>query len=245
MSIDWGRFRTAKNTQEISKMLLTAIRPDNYGKGDGEWCRTELINERSAAAAIARRYVEGVKNDGSISESGPMRSKDGLEFTVRLKVLSRQACTEDADGHGINTWDTTEVEKENFNREWCPQVDDKPLQGDKVWVKGNAYTHDPETGEPLTKKFRLALKARVEARMGRAIKPALATHRHSKYPVDADGCITVPYITAVQLLSLKGRGLVLPQFKSGASRGNDKETRQITNWLFEESCDEPQPKKKK
>jgi len=242
MAIDWSKFTGAKNAQEARVQMVEIIRPDNYGKGAEEWCLTELINERSSESGMALRYVEGVDPAGKKVGQGAMKTDAGLEFVVKLRVLSRQACFEAADGKGINTWDTTDVDDVNWNDEYCPQIGDKPVEGDVVWVEGNALTHDPHTGKPLIKRYKLALKARVEAKLGRTIKPSIATHHHSKYTVDAGGCITVPYLIAVQLLSLKGRGLVLPQFSEGAGRLKDKKVRQITNWLFEEAFNKPKDK---
>ena len=245
MSIDWTKFTGARNAQEARVKMVEMIRPDNYGKGDGQWCLTELINERSSEAEMAIRHIEGVGTDGKKAQSGAMKTPSGLEFTVKLRVLSRQACFETVDGKGINSWDTTDTEDENWNNELCPLAIDKPVKGDVVWVKGNALTHDPQTGKPLIKRYKLALKARVEAQLGRTIKPHIATHYHEKYTVDANSCITVPYLTAVQLLKSKGRGLVLPQFTEGAGRVKDKKVRQITNWLFEEVTPDEEVKKKR
>ncbi len=248
MAIDWGQFKNAESGAPAAALLIENFRPDNYGKGDGEWCLTEILNARSGAASSAIRYIEGVDSAGKPIKGrrGALRMDDGRELVIKLRVLSRQACTEDSDGKGINTWDTTETDAENYNNEFCPEVGDKPLTGDVVWVKGDARTHDPVTGEPLTKRFRLALVARMEAKLGRKIKPALATHYQDKYTVDKDGCIVVPYVTALQLLSLKGRGLVLPQFKGGAKRGDKVKSRRITNWLFEEVCKgDEKPKRRK
>ena len=78
----------------------------------------------------------------------------------------------------------------------------------------------------------MAMKARLEAELGRQIKPELAWHYYTKAPVDKDGCITVEFKHALQLLKTKGKRLVLPQFKAG--RRIAEGTRQITNWRFEE-----------
>ncbi len=43
----------------------------------------------------------------------------------------------------------------------------------------------------------------------------------------------------MQLLTTKGRGLVLPRFSSGTAKSKDAKIRQITNWLFEEAFEKP------
>jgi len=244
MSIEWGQFREISDGKRLKALLRETITPDNYGNGAGQWSLTELINERSGPAMAARRIIEGVGDDGKREGRGPMRGPGGTELAIKLRVLSRQACTEAVDGKGVNWWDTTETEPENYNDEYCPAPDDKPLEGDVVWVKGNALEFDPATGERLIKKYRLALKSRMEAKLGRQIKPQLATHYHDKFTVGADGCITVPYLIAVQVLTQKGKHLVLPRFKNGAGGkpGQTKKERMITNWLFEEAFEQSKDK---
>jgi hypothetical protein len=242
MAIDWTRFTGMRERTAIDATLAELITADNYGNGDGQWSLTELINERSAHAIGARRLIEGVGDDGQKTDAGPIRAANGLELAIRLRVLSRQACFEDKDGHGINTWDPTELDAENYNNEYCPKDHEGPDEGDMVWVKGNALRTDPVTKQPLIKKYRMALKARMEAKIGRTVKAQMATHHHDKFKVGADGCINVPYLIAVQLLTTKGRGLVLPRFSSGTAKSKDAKIRQITNWLFEEAHEQPKDK---
>ncbi len=236
MPLNWSDFINLRNRNEIHRALMPVVTAANYGRAPGQWTLTELISERTNVANCARRLVEGVGLDGKPEKAGP------IPIMIKLRVLSRQACMTAADGEAINTWDTTCTDKVNYNGELCPTVAEKPQAGDVVWVKGDAHTHDPVTGERLTRARRQAMVARKEAELGREIKPNVATHYWTEYPVDADGCITVSYLHACQLLTTKGKRLVLPQHTTSNRANRDKNIRMITNWLFEEVV--PEPKKK-
>lgn len=242
MPINWGSLQALRNRQAILKALKKIITPDNYGTGENQWSLTELINTRTNASEDSFRLIQGVDELGQSVGTGPMMGQGGLPLTIKLKVLSRQACFETADGKGINDWDSTDLVGENDNNELCPAFDEPPKPGDVVWVKQNPLTHDPETGKRIWKKTGLVVIARTEAEMGREIKPDKALYHHLKYSVDDDGCITVPFLIALQLLKTKGHKIALARFKGGSKRGDPKKTRQITNWLFKEVCgDEDKP----
>jgi hypothetical protein len=106
-----------------------------------------------------------------------------------------------------------------------------------VKVKGNFRWHDPVTGDLLLASARMALQSRVEGELGRSIKPHDATYHWTEYTVDKDGCITVPFMHALQLLQKRGKRVVNPQFRRGDppdQTGTKPRARQITNWHFEE-----------
>lgn len=242
MPINWGSLQALNNRQAILKALRGIIRPDSYGTGKDQWTLTELISTATNASEDAFRLIQGVDEMGAVVDMGAMMGPGGLPLTIKLKVLSRQACYETADGKGINDWDSTYLVGENDNNELCPAFDEPPHLGDVVWVKQNPLTHDPETGKRIWKKTGLVVIARTEAEMGREIKPDKALYYYLKYSVDKDECITVPFLIALQLLKTKGARIVLAKFKSGSKRGDPKKTRQITNWLFKEVCeDEKKP----
>ena len=232
MPINWLKIKGLANKQEIEAYLRANIKGTNYGIGADCWTLTELINERSNISESARRVIEGVDMYGREVGNGAVMDESGSPLRYKLRVVSRQACTDTKDGKGINNWDSTDYKPENDNDEFCPEPQDLPKEGDRVWVKGNPLTHDPVTGDPLIKKYKMAMTARLEAELGRQIKPELAHYNYTKIPVDKDGCITVNYKHAMQLLTTKGKRLVLPQFSSG--RRKPEKTRQITNWHFEE-----------
>jgi len=241
MAIDWVALRGLRNKQEIEARLRQIIRSDNYGIGDNCWTLTEIINERSNMAESARRIIAGVDMTGREVGGGTLKDAEGNPMRYKLRVLSRQACIDAKDGKGINNWDSTENRPENDNNEYCPIPDDPPKEGDRVWIKGDPITEDPITGERLVKKYKMAMKARMEAELGRQIKPELAFFNYVKVPVGKDGCIRVGYQHAMQLLTTKGKRLVLPQFASG--RRSPENHRQITNWHFEEVPPNKQKKK--
>jgi len=245
MAINWGELKFLRNQGEVRSRLKELIRADNYGPGRDNWSLTELFAERSAAALYARRMIQGVGTDGRSFAEGPMTAADGSAFAVKLKVLSRQACKRTKDGTPINTWDTTSTETPNWNGEICPDIKDAPEEGDEVWVKGDPITHDEVTGERLTKNRKQALKARYEAEAGHEIKMDEAVHYYRKYPVGADGTITVSYNDACQLLSNNGKRLVFPQFTTSNKGARQAQGRRITNWLFEETFPTPATQKKR
>lgn len=246
MSINWVELRGLRNKQEIEARLRQIIRGDNYGIGKDCWTLTEIINERSNMAETARRIIAGVDMSGREVGAGGVKDLDGLPLRYKLRVTSRQACTDAADGKGINNWDSTESRPENDNDEYCPKPQDPPKKGDRVWIKGDPILDDPITGERMVKKYKMAMKARMEAELGRQIKPELAHYNYTKVPVDETGCIRVGFNHAMQLLTTKGKRLVLPQFASG--RRTSSEERQITNWHFEEvppNKEEKKPRKER
>jgi len=232
MSIDWTKVRGLRNKQEIEAYLRENIKGSNYGIGRDCWTLTEMIHERSNMAESALRIIQGVDMTGRQTGPGELKDESGMPMRYKLRVLTRQACIDDKNGKGINNWDSTEATPENDNNEFCPGPNEPPKEGDRVWIKGDAMTNDPITGERLTKKYKMAMRARMEAEVGRQIKPELAYYYYTKVPVDKDGCITVDFNNAMQLLKTKGKRLVLPQFASG--RRVPEGTRQITNWRFEE-----------
>jgi hypothetical protein len=232
MSINWAELRGLKNKQEIEAQLRLMVRTDTYGIGKGYWTLTEIINERSNVAESARNIIAGMNERGLIDNELGLKDNEGQPLRYTLRVVSRQACTDAKDGKGINNWNPIESKPENDNNEYCPNPEEPPQEGDRVWIKGNPIINDPVTGERLIKKYKMAMKARMEADLGRQIKPELAHFNYTKVPVDKKGCIRVSFNHAMQLLTTKGKRLVLPQFASG-KRASEKE-RRITNWHFEE-----------
>ena len=243
MTINWTGLAQLRNRQEVHKALGNLITPKNYGTGPDQWCLTELITTGTNASEEVFRLLAGIDQDGKEVNDGAMKDAGGLPLTFKLRVLSRQACFETKDGRGINDWDTTDIVGENDNQELCPAFDELPVEGDVVWVKGNAYTHCPVTGDRVWKKVAKRMIARFESEVGRKVKPFRALWRHSKYPVDADGCITVPYYQAVQLLRNNGFRIPMYQFTSGPRRGDPKKVRVITNWHFKEVTPDDEKKK--
>jgi hypothetical protein len=242
--INWGRLGKLSNRQDVYGALRKIIIAANYGKDDGQWSITELINERSNAANAARRLIEGVDQNGRKDGAGHLRGENGQEFSVKLRVLTRQACMTDKDGNPIDYWDVTNENEEDGVI--CPKYTDAPKEGDYVWVKGDPMVNHPDTGKKLQKKDRMALHARRQSELGYDVKPDLALFYWTQYPVDADGCITVSYVHAVQLLTTKGKRIVLPEFTTGTKKKSAKDKsvkRFITNWLFEEAVlSPPKPK---
>jgi len=143
MPVNWTGLTELKNRQAILKELHRIITPDNYGTDKGQWSLTELLQTGTNASEDSIRLIQGVDGMGQPEGEGAMLTPEGLPVTINLQVLSRQACFETKDGKGINDWDTTCVNPENFNNEICPTFDEPPHEGDVVWVKGNPIINDP------------------------------------------------------------------------------------------------------
>jgi len=241
--MDWTKIKGLQNQQAIEQYLRQLISHETYGRGDDNWNLTELYNERSCYAQSAIRILAGKGENGVDTGRGTVHGPDGQPMRFKLRVLSRQACKETADGDGIN-WYDPQVSGTNDNEEVCPAHDEPPQPGDKVWIKGNAILYT-DAGERVTKRHRMAMKARLESQLGREVKPELATYTWFKIPVDEDGCITVTFDQACQLLSTRGKRVASPRFASGKKSKDDE--RRITNWLFEEVIpgdEEKRPRRK-
>ncbi len=243
MAINWNALLSTSTKAQVLAALKKIIKIESYGRGEGKWNLTELISESTSYAMVARRMIAGVNDKGVVRPELVLKGGDGLPFRVKLKVLTRQACIAAADGQGINTWDTTKMPGTNDDGELCPALDDKPKPGDVVAVKGDAITHDPITNEPLVARHRRALVQRMEAELDRPIKPDMATYYWTNYTVDKDGCITVSYDHACQLLTTRGHRLVFPKFTSGPNKKPG--SRMILNWLYKEVTPDDEKKKRK
>ena len=243
--LEWGKLAGIESKDLIEKTLRRLIRGDTYGSALGEWSVTELVQERSNHASIASRIIQGIGLDGRATAHPPVTSVNGGPLMITLKVLTRQACMMTVEGKPINMWDTTETTEINYNGELCPNEKDKPMEGDQVWIKGQRMTVDPETGDPLKKEVRLRLRARYEAEHGYAAKAEVAFYHWHKYTVNKDGCITVTYDHALQLLKNKGKRIVLPQWTESRRGKKPREGRRlITNWHFEEVLPEKKTKRR-
>jgi hypothetical protein len=241
MALDWAAIAHGGNKQTITAKLRKVLTGANYGNKPGQWTLTEMFTERSGPAETARQILLGIDDLGkSDGLGGVTDAETGQPLLIKLRVLTRQACKRAADGRGINDWDPTQTDAINANGEYCPAIEELPQPGDEVWIKGNALTECPVTGERMIRKHRLAARARLEAELGRQVKADLATYQWTRAKVDANGCITVGLEKAMQLISRHGKRVNMPQFSSG--RMQEKNQRRITNWLFEECFDSGAPR---
>lgn len=237
MSIPWGMIKEKKAAPARQAVIKSLFTSDRYGKGKDSWSLTELATARTSESALVLRMLEGAGLDGRRDPDNALKDSTGREFVFRLRVLTRQACSLTKDGWAINQRSASVVEDDPDERMHAATADEKPQPGDIVKVKGNFRWHDPETGDLLLSSARMALQSRVEGELGRSIKPHDATYHWTDYTVDKDGCITVPFLHALQLLLKRGKRVVNPQFRRGDppdQTGTKPRARKITNWHFEE-----------
>ena len=219
--MDFSTLAGINETKQLQIAARTILTENGYTAG--KWSLTDIIQNKSVASQYCILALSGSNTDGTRAENGA--AADGMRY--KLKVLTRQACYKDKDGRRINGWDMlpddgTDPDGPPIRPEWK----DTPQPGDVVMIKGNQRKDDPETGERLTR----------ESRMGLVHRGYFPFH-HKDVIVDTDGCITVGFDDAMQLLTLKGQRVVMPQFRKlnkVTKDGTYEGQRQITNWHFKE-----------
>lgn len=237
MTIPWGMLQEKRSIPAMQATIRSIVTETSYGKGPKGWTLTELITARSNESVLILRMLEGAGPNGRPSPDTAIMDSTGRPFVFKLRVLTRQACAETADGWAINQRNALMIDNDETERVLAVRADEKPVPGDIVKVKGNFRWHDPVTGKLLMFSERLACVARYEAEVARTVKPQEATFYWTRYTVDKDGCITVPFMHALQLMSKYGKRIVNPQWRRANApdaRGNRIEERRITNWHFEE-----------
>jgi hypothetical protein len=238
MKINWHNF-TMMNRQAIEAEIDRRITEESYG----DWTLTELLRVNSLATKIAELRVVG----RSISGRGD-EVIDPLNFFVKIKVLTRQACKYDKDGNFIDGYSRYKLSgnKETFidgqgetKKYICPDLNDPPKTGDKVYVKRHRRKDSHDRKWVSEERFKL------EEQTGRPVKDEEFLYDYKVYTVDKDGCILVkdPAI-ALQILKNRGKRLAKPQ-RSKVTRVTPGQKavpeRIINNWHFEEVS----PKEKK
>ena len=219
MAIKWHELKEDLVKHKIYREMQGVITPQNYGNGEGQWSLSDLIHSSDNRKTIAYWILDGVNSKG---ERGPGIRPLNIEF--RFKVLSRQACCRDRNGNAI--WFKEESKLESGSPDdIVAEVNDKPLPGDVVEVKGEAEEFD-ENGKEIDSRV-----LRRWAYQGR--RPEI----YHEFIVDDDGCISVPYPYALTMLTKHGKKITYPRFRKRAR--NDKTQRQITNWFFEEVFPKP------
>jgi hypothetical protein len=202
---------------EVGKLLT----PDSYKAG--KWTLSEIITEDSIPGMYCLLALTGTKPDGKPLTGGPRCPN----MFYKLKVLTRQACCRDKDGKTINGWDILPYDETNPEGQGIrPEWEEQPEEGDVVMVKGNMRTEDPDTLAQIGARGRAALSRRD-------IDP----YFKFEYEVDSDGCISVPFEHAAQLLNKNGIRMNAPKFKKlnkVRPDGTYKGQRTITNWHFQE-----------
>ena len=158
------------------------------------------------------------------NERGELTYGTGSSIVARLKVLSRQGCCRDRSGEKLGPYASAK--------------DDKPKTGDVVEVKDQrreSEYHDSPASDEFD-SWQIEGKRR---------------HHYREFVVDSDGCIAVPFIYAVRMLSANGFRIAKPEFRKEeptkreidmalATGGKEPaRVRFITNWHFEEVFEMP------
>jgi len=223
-----------KTLGQLITRLKKKLKASDYKVGstmkDDSWCLSEFVtNEKNIVAIQSALLLHNLKPNGNSYESGAgiLQPKQ----TIRLHVLTRQACDRDKDGN--------DLEKHPLEDD-CIPFEEKPKKGDVIRVKGNMYTECPDTGESMRDPA-----VRLER-----TRQGLDNYFYTEYIVDGDECITCSLPHAFELLKKRGLRMVSPQWKKlnsnvrDAQGRLDKKQRKITNWHYEEVDDSFKIKKR-
>ena len=216
MGINWENFAQITTRQKLYGQIRKAFTADTYGK---TWTVEDVISSDDPRAYEIRKMLVGDMPDGS------KRPDLAPVISIRLRVLARQACCRDKDGNRI--WHKkVAFEQHGESTDLLPEYTEAPKAGDVVEWKGPAKTHNPETGKPVDGRM-------IKAWARQGIRP----EDYYEYVVDSDGCITVPWLTALRMLLGKGKNTTKPRFRKVDK--SDKEKRKIVNHWFQEEFKKP------
>lgn len=228
--MDFNQIDNIRDIEDRLKKINKVVTKVNYDGNatkdvdGGKWSITNIVQQfdRSTGAQMASTHVNGVTSRGKFKGVSIL-----AQLQVKLKVMTRQACTFDKNENKLDK---------------CPVTDefilasDKPKDGDIVRVSEGQKVINPVTEKDYTKKELDYMKMSGEP-----------TYNYEDYVVEK-GVITVSGVHAQQLLNTKGHRLVVPEFKRPHSEYIKEPTkgkqRRITNWLFKEIGDAPKKKTK-
>ncbi|MCP4677725.1 MAG: hypothetical protein GY854_19850 [Deltaproteobacteria bacterium] len=221
--MQFGNINRNTTRQDLDRQLSNLIQPDKYWN---KWKLTDLLIEPTFGTRC-KQLIAGEHPNGKKMQEGGMKDEDGQPLRFRLRVATRQACTEDAKGNPINGWKYQVVEAPPGDNTIYPKRLDPPIPGDIVHVKKEQRERDPDTGEALTPGRRNAMIAKGQDVFIRVRKK-----------VDKDLCIWCTFEEAQQLLTQKGKRLKFPEIQRRDlaldAFNPPRPQREITNWHFEE-----------
>lgn len=210
--IDWAQIPSGVFKTKAYQKLFPLMQDEHYPEN---WTLTGLILDDDTRKYICYSILEG-KNT-----KGIMYPENVSTLKFRLEVLTRQACVSDKDGNKI--WLSDEARDfYGDKKDIVPDYSEAPEPGDIVECKGRRKEQDEngrEVDASITKKW---------ARNG------IRECEYFKYKVDEDGCISVPFIQALTMLTKHGKRIAQPQFKKMNRMKKASEQRRLTNWWFEE-----------
>jgi len=214
--MDFTSLDSIKEIEKKRAKINSIISKKNYSgsSDDKSWSITDIITQfyRSTCAQMASTHINGDDSKGKKIKLNILESID-----VKIKVLSRQACSFDSKGKELN--------RNPLTNEFVLYTE-QPKDGDVVRVKRGALVVNEATEKIYTKQ-----------EIDNMRMMDLPTYKYEDYTVKG-GCIAVTGTDAMHLLSTKGKRIVVPKHKKPHSKFIKDPTlgkeRRITNWLFEE-----------
>lgn len=207
-------------------VLRTLNDPKLYmAKGEDGWSVTDFMRSKTTVDFVARSILDGAKLSGERAMSGEYRGPK----TIRLQVLTRQACQADKDGRPINSSKLFAISEYDAGR---PEANTPPEEGDFVLVKIGVREKDDNGDDMIARRIEAFEMAHAHDDF---VWRSGLRNLYAEYQVDACGCIEVDTSIAMHLLSRFGERVVLPAFaKTNVPEEPGKTRRKITNWRFRE-----------
>jgi len=191
----------------------SVITPQNYGK----WTVTEMIDGSINESATAKALDVLIGYDHQLNTQ--LNNGCGHQVTVTLEVVTRQACSKDASGNPLDTWEMA--------------ANTPPEEGDIVTHQG-----EPRGGRMLTARMIAQYRARGESE-----------YIQHEYKVQGGcirvpflHALDMLFSRGFRLPTAGVQHMVMPptarDYALGGQGGPKAKTRMISNWWFREVFDD-------
>lgn len=219
MSINWKKEIPLRlTTPEAKERIRDLITAENYGFKEGQWTLTDIITmHRADFKVFAKQIIEGVERETGTSDMRlQLKDISGQPLLFKIRVLTRQACDRDRKNNPLGLFD-----KDTYirSKETYSKPEDIPQPGDVIKWPGEYIMYNSD-GTIINQFQKMEMRAR-----------GVPIQYWYEYVADNDLTISVPYMPAIEMLQLRGKRLVNPEF---ARVDKNQKRRTITNWFFEE-----------
>jgi hypothetical protein len=211
----WSDIPDAMSLQRCLAAVRTKMEFVNYGFGPGQWNITDIIKSDDPRKDLCMYVFEGKLEDGKVYEDQKLVGLDGNPMLFKLKVLTRQACTNDSDGHRIFK-SKSGLDKSGDTGDFVSEFGDLPHPGDEISFKISFKSRDEDGLRMTTSKLMSKVMDGQDIYSRRVCR------------VDKDLCITLPNPFALSALQRHGYRISFPEWDV------QYKPRKVSNWWFQE-----------